>query len=199
MTISATQVKELREKTGVGMMDCKKALTEAGGSVEEAEKILRKRGIAKAAKKAGRATGEGAITSYIHTGGKIGVLLEVDCETDFAARSEDFKALTRDLAMHIAAAAPRFVRRDEVPEALLAEEREIALALAQKTGKPENVIEKMVEGKIEKVYAEICLLEQPFVKDSSKTIGRLLTDAVARIGENLVVARFSRFVLGDSE
>ena len=199
MTISATQVKELREKTGVGMMDCKKALTEAGGSIVEAEKILRKRGVAKAAKKAGRATGEGAITSYIHTGGKIGVLLEVDCETDFAARSEDFKALTRDLAMHIAAAAPRFVRRDEVPEAFLAEEREIALALAQKTGKPENIIEKMVEGKIEKVYAEICLLEQPFVKDSSKTIGQLLTDAVARIGENLVVARFSRFVLGDSE
>ena len=199
MTISATQVKELREKTGVGMMDCKRALTEAGGSVAEAEKILRKRGVAKAAKKAGRATGEGAVVSYIHTGGKIGVLLELNCETDFAARSDDFQALARDLAMHIAAAAPRYVRREEVSEQFLADEREIARDQALKAGKPENVVDKIVDGKIDKVYSEVCLLEQPFVKDPSKTVGELLTDAVARIGENLLVARFSRFVLGDTE
>jgi len=199
MSISAAQVKVLRDKTGVGMMECKKALTEAGGDVAEAEKILRKRGISKAAKKADRATGEGAVTAYIHTGGKIGVLLEVNCETDFAARSDDFQSLTRDIAMHIAAAAPRFVSRDEVSEKDIADEREIARDQALKSGKPEAVVEKIVDGKIDKFYAEVCLLEQPFVKDPAKSVGDLLTEAVARIGENLKVARFSRYVLGESE
>jgi elongation factor Ts len=199
MTISAAQVKELRDKTGVGMMDCKKALTESGGDVAAAEKILRKRGVAKAAKKAGRATGEGAITSYIHTGGKIGVLLELNCETDFAARSDDFQTLARDLAMHVAAAAPRFVEREQVSEQDLADEREIAREAALKSGKPEAVVDKIVDGKMDKFYAEICLLEQPFVKDPARTVGELMTEAVARIGENIKVARFSRFVLGDSE
>lgn len=199
MTISAAQVKELRDKTGVGMMECKKALTESNGDVGEAEKILRKRGMAKAAKKAGRATGEGLVDSYLHTGGKIGVLVEVNCETDFAARNEEFKAMVRDIAMHIAAAAPRFVSRDQVSETDLAEEREIARDQALKSGKPENVVDKIVDGKMDKYVSEICLLEQPFVKDPSKTVGDLITESVAKIGENMQVARFSRFVLGESE
>jgi elongation factor Ts len=198
MDISAVAVKQLREKTGVGMMECKSALVEAGGDVVEAEKILRKRGVSAAAKKAGRVTGEGAVTSYIHTGGKIGVLVEVNCETDFAARSADFQSLVHDIAMHVAAAAPRFVRRDEVDEGVLAEEREIARDQAMKSGKPAQVMEKIVEGKIEKFFAEACLLEQPFVKDPEKTVGQLITDAVARIGENIKVRRFARFVLGET-
>jgi elongation factor Ts len=172
-------------------------LTEAGGDPAEAEKILRKRGVAAAAKKAGRATGDGAVTSYIHTGGKIGVLVEINCETDFAARSDDFQALIHDIAMHIAAAAPRFIDREEVTEEILADEREIAKDQALKSGKPENVVEKIVEGKINKFYGEVCLLEQAFVKDPAKTVGQLLTEAVARIGENIKVARFARFVLGE--
>ncbi len=197
MEISAGLVKQLREKTGVGMMECKKALTEASGDLGEAEKILRKRGMAQAAKKAGRATGEGAVASYIHTGGKIGVLVEINCETDFAARSDDFQTLCRDVAMHVAAAAPRFVTREEVSEAVLAEEREIAREQALKSGKPANVVDKIVDGKLEKFYAEVCLLEQPFVKDPQRTVGQLITDAVARIGENIQIARFARFVLGE--
>jgi len=199
MEISASMVKELREKTGVGMMQCKKALTEANGDVSAAEKLLRKAGVAAAAKKADRATGEGQVCSYIHTGGKIGVLVEVNCETDFAARSDDFQDLVRGLAMHVAAAGPRFLERGDVDESVLAEEREIARAQALKSGKPENVLDRIVEGKIEKFYAEHVLLEQPYVKDPDKTVGQLITDAVSRIGENIRIRRFARFVLGEQE
>ena len=198
MEINANLVKQLREKTGVGMMECKSALVEARGDAAEAEKILRKRGVATAAKKAGRATGEGAVASYIHTGGKIGVLVEINCETDFAARNEDFQSLVHEIAMHIAAAAPRFVRREEVTEDVLAYEREIARDQAAKSGKPAAIIEKMVDGRLDKFYAENCLLEQPFVKDPERTVGQLITDRVSRIGENIQVARFARFVLGET-
>jgi elongation factor Ts len=197
MQISASMVKELREKTGVGMMQCKKALAEANGDVSAAEKLLRKAGVAAAAKKASRATGEGQVSSYIHTGGKIGVLVEVNCETDFAARSDDFQDLMRGLAMHVAAAGPRFLEREEVNATVLDEEREIARALAVKSGKPEQIVEKIVEGKIEKFYAENVLLEQSYVKDPDKTVGQLITDAVSRIGENIRIRRFARFVLGE--
>ena len=197
MVISASMVKELREKTGVGMMQCKKALSEANGDVPAAEKLLRKAGVVAAAKKADRVTGEGLVTSYIHTGGKIGVLVEVNCETDFAARSPDFQELVRGLAMHVAAAGPRFLERGEVAESVLAEEREIARAQAVKSGKPENIVERIVEGKIEKYYAENVFLEQPYVKEPEKTVGQLITDAVGRIGENIRVRRFARFVLGE--
>jgi len=197
MQISASMVKELREKTGVGMMQCKKALAEADGDVPAAEKLLRKAGVAAAAKKASRATGEGQVSSYIHTGGKIGVLVEVNCETDFAARSDDFQDLMRGLAMHVAAAGPRYLEREEVSATLLDEEREIARALAVKSGKPEQIVEKIVEGKIEKFYAENVLLEQSYVKDPDKTVGQLITDAVSRIGENIRIRRFARFVLGE--
>ncbi len=197
MTITAGMVKELREKTGVGMMKCKQALQEVNGDVGAAEKLLRKQGEAAAAKKADRATGEGIVSSYIHTGGKIGVLIEVNCETDFAARSDDFQGLVRDLAMHVAAAAPRFVKRDEVTEADLEEEREIARDQALRAGKPEAIVDKIVDGKMEKFYAQHCLLEQPFVKDPDKTIGELMHEAVGRIGENMHVKRFTRYVLGE--
>jgi len=197
MDINATLVKELREKTGVGMMHCKKALTEANGDVMAAEKLLRKQGVAAAAKKATRATGEGQVASYVHTGGKIGVLVEVNCETDFAARSDAFQELVHSLAMHVAAAAPRYLSRDEVDASMLDDEREIAREHAIKSGKPENVVEKIVEGKIEKFYAENVLLEQAFVKEPEKTVGQLITDAVGRIGENIQLRRFARFVLGD--
>ena len=197
MTITAGMVKELREKTGVGMMECKKALVESSGNVEEAEKILRKKGAAKAAKKADRATGEGVIASYIHTGGKIGVMVEINCETDFAARNEEFQELSRSVAMHVAAAGPRYVSRDEVPESELADEREIAREQALKAGKPENIVDKIADGKIEKFYSEICLLEQPYVRDPDLTVKQLVENAVAKIGENIQVRRFSRFVLGE--
>jgi elongation factor Ts len=197
MDINASLVKELREKTGVGMMQCKKALAESGGDLAEAEKLLRKLGVTAAAKKADRVTGEGQIGHYVHTGGKIGVLIEVNCETDFAARSEDFQELVRGLAMHIAAAGPRFVRREEVGPSVVEEERDIARAQAAKSGKPDAVIAKIVDGKIEKFYAETVLLEQPYVKDPDRTVGQLVTDAVSRIGENIQVRRFARFVLGE--
>jgi len=197
MNVTAGMVKELREKTGVGMMECKKALVEASGDVGEAEKILRKRGMAAAQKKAGRATGEGAVTSYIHTGGKIGVLVEVNCETDFVARTDDFQGLVRDIAMHVAAAAPRYVRREEVTEELLADEREIARDQALAAGKPEKVVDKIVEGRLEKFYKENVLTEQEFVKDTNKTVGQLIVEAVARMGENMQIRRFARFVLGE--
>lgn len=199
MAITAAMVKELREKTGVGMMKCKTALAETNGDIAAAEKLLRKQGEAAAAKKADRATGEGLVSSYIHTGGKIGVLLEINCETDFAARSDDFQGLVRDIAMHIAAAAPRFVTRDEVQEADLAEEREIARDQAIKSGKPEAVVEKIVTGKMEKYYSQNCLMEQPYVKDPDKSVGDLLNEAVGRIGENMQIGRFARFVLGEGK
>ncbi len=197
MEITASLVKELREKTGVGMMQCKKALKDANGDLSAAEKLLRTLGVAVAAKKSSRATGEGQIGTYIHTGGKIGVLVEVNCETDFAARSDDFRDLVKSLAMHVAASAPRFLSREDVTEELLAEEREIAREQAKKSGKPQKILDKIVEGKIEKFYSENVLLEQAFVKDPEKTVGQLITDAVGRIGENIRLRRFARFVLGD--
>jgi elongation factor Ts len=197
MEVTAGMVKQLRDKTGVGMMKCKEALVRADGDLAEAEKHLRKQGEAAAAKKAGRATGEGLVTSYIHTGGKIGVLLEVNCETDFAARSDDFKDLVHGISMHIAAAAPRFARREEVSEDVLRDEREIAREQALQSGKPEKIVDRIVEGKMEKFFEENCLLEQPYVKDPEKTVGQLITESVAKIGENIQVRRFVRFVLGE--
>ena len=199
MEITASLVKELREKTGVGMMRCKKALTDTKGDLAEAEKLLRKEGAASAAKKATRATGEGQVGSYIHTGGKIGVLIEINCETDFAARSDDFQDLMHGLAMHVAAAAPQVLSREEVDAKALADEREIAKDQALKSGKPENIVEKIIEGKIEKWYSENVLLEQPYVKDPDKTVQQLITEAINRIGENIQVRRFARFVLGDTD
>lgn len=199
MEINAAMVKELRQKTGVGMMKCKQALLESKGDLDGAEKLLRKQGESAAAKKAGRATGEGLIHSYIHTGGKIGVLVEMNCETDFAARGEDFRELVRGVAMHIAAAAPRFVRREEVTEQILADEREIAREQALASGKPEKVVDKIVEGKLDKYFSQHCLLDQAYVKDPEKTVGQLVAEAVGRIGENIQIARFSRFVLGEQD
>ena len=198
MEISAVTVKQLRDKTGAGMMECKHALREAKGDLAEAEKVLRKRGLSSAASKAGRATGEGTVTAYIHTGGKIGVLVEVNCETDFAAKSEDFQSLAHEIAMHIAAAAPRFVRRGEVAREVLADEEEIARDQAVRAGKPPQVVDKVVQGRLEKFYAETCLLEQTFVKDSERTIDQLIAERVARIGENIQVRRFVRFILGEA-
>jgi elongation factor Ts len=198
MEVNAALVKQLREKTGVGMMKCKEALAEVGGDLAEAEKLLRKQGVAAAAKKADRATGEGIIGSYIHTGSKIGVLVEINCETDFAARGQDFQELVRGIAMHIAAAAPRFVRREDVTAQVLADEQEIARDQALKSGKPASVVDKIVEGKLDRFYAEACLLEQPYVKDPDRTVGQLVSDAVARTGENIQIRRFVRYVLGES-
>jgi elongation factor Ts len=192
--ISATMVNDLRAQTGAGLMDCKRALVETNGNVEEAITILRKKGAASAAKRADRAAKEGIIYSYIHTGGKVGVLIEVNCETDFVARNEDFKALVHDLALHIAAANPSVVSREEVPEADLAKEREIASA--QVAGKPPAAVQKIVEGKLEKYYATVCLLDQPFVKQPEKAIKDLLTETIAKTGENMVVRRFTRYQLG---
>lgn len=195
--ISASAVKELREKTGAGMMDCKKALAESGGDFAKAEEYLRKKGLASAAKKAGRAATEGAVTSYVHLGGKIGVLVEVNCETDFAARNEAFQALTKDIAMHVAAAAPQYVRREEVPADVVAREMEIAKAQMREQKKPEAIIEKIAQGKVDKFFKEVCLLEQPFVKDDKKSVEDVVKDAIAKIGENIQVRRFARFVLGE--
>jgi elongation factor Ts len=192
--ITAQMVGDLREKTGAGLLDCKKALTEANGQVEEAITILRKKGVASAAKKAGRATQEGLIESYIHIGGKVGVMVEVNCETDFVARNDEFKAFCRDLCLQIAAANPTYVRREDVPEADLAKEREIATAQVQ--GKPPAAIQKIIEGKLEKFFSTICLLDQPFVKQPEKTVKDILTEKVAKIGENIQVRRFVRYQLG---
>ncbi len=192
--ITAQMVGDLREKTGAGLLDCKKALTEANGNVEEAITILRKRGAASAARKAERATREGLIESYIHVGGKVGVMIEVNCETDFVARNEEFKILCRDLCLQIAAANPAFVRREEVPEADLARERDIASAQAQ--GKPPAAIQKIIEGKLEKYYSTVCLLDQPFVKLPEKSVKDIITEKIAKIGENIQVRRFIRYQLG---
>jgi elongation factor Ts len=197
MEITAQMVKELRERTGAGMMDCKKALTETSGNMEQAIDTLRKKGLAAAAKKAGRVTAEGVVGSYIHGGGKIGVLVEVNCETDFVARTDQFQELVRDIAMHIAAAEPRFVSRDEVTPEVMERERAIFREQALESGKPANVVDRIVDGKIEKYYSEFVLLEQPFVKDPDKTIGQLVTEKVAKIGENIQVRRFARFKLGE--
>lgn len=192
--INAKMVGDLRAKTGAGLMDCKKALVETNGNEEEAITLLRKKGIASADKKSGRDAGDGLIESYIHMGGKVGVLIEVNCETDFVAKTDDFKALTRDIAMHIAAATPECVDRNEVPEALLQKEREIAAG--QVEGKPANIVEKIVEGKLEKVYQQVCLLEQPFVKNPDQTVGEMIKASIAKLGENIVVRRFARFQIG---
>jgi elongation factor Ts len=198
MEINASQVKQLREQTGAGMMDCKAALTEARGDVEQAVTILRKKGLAAAAKKAGRTTAEGLIASYIHAGGKIGVLLEVNCETDFVAKNAEFQGLVRDIAMHVAASNPRYVRREDVPAAELEAEKQIYRDQAKASGKPEAVIDKIATGKLDRYFSEFCLLEQPFVKDPDRTVQDLIHDAVSRMGENIQVRRFIRFALGEA-
>lgn len=197
MSISASLVKELRERTGAGMMDCKKALTETGGNIEKAVIYLREKGLAAAAKKAGRIAAEGLIESYIHGVGKLGVLVEVNCETDFVALTDEFKGLARDIAMQIAASKPEYVSREEVPAEMVEKEKEILRAQAINEGKPANIADKMVEGRIEKYYKDVCLLEQPFVKDTNLTIQQLLTEKIAKIGENISVRRFVRYELGE--
>lgn len=192
--ISAQAVADLREKTGAGLLDCKKALTEANGNVEEAITILRKKGAASAAKKAERVTKEGVVESYIHVGGKVGVLIEVNCETDFVARNEDFRAFVKDLCLQIAAASPVYVSREQVPEADLQQERDIAAAQVQ--GKPPAAVQKIVEGKLEKYYSTVCLVDQPFVKQPEKTVKEMITEKIAKIGENIQVRRFVRYQLG---
>ena len=196
-TISASTVKELREISGAGMMDCKKALTEASGDLEKAIDILRKTGMAKARKKSGRSAKEGIILPYIHPGAKLGVLLEINCETDFVANTDDFKNLSKDIAMHIAASAPMSVSREEIPQATLEREKEIYADQARQSGKPENIIAKMTEGRLNKFYQENVLLEQTFVKDPDKTVADLITETVAKLGENILISRFSRFQLGE--
>ena len=195
--ITASMVKELREKSGAPMMDCKKALTESNGNLEEAIVVLRKRGMASAAKKATRSTSEGVVTSYIHAGGKIGVLLEVNCESDFVARTTEFQTLVHDIAMHIAAVDPRYVRKEDVTPADMEREKDIFRAQAAATGKPPAVIEKIVEGKMSKFYEEVCLLEQPFIKEQSISIKELIAQKVGKLGENITVRRFARFKVGD--
>src|SRR5271157_6460747 len=196
--ISAAQVKELREKTGAPMMDCKQALTEAKGDLEGAVIILRKKGVATAAKKAARVTSEGSVAHYIHAGGKIGVLVEVNCESDFVARTEDFKELVHDIAMHIAASDPKFVRKEDVTPEAFEREKDIYRAQAAATGKPPQVVEKIVEGKMSKFYEEVCLYEQPFIKDQTISISQLIATKIGKLGENISVRRFARFKVGDA-
>lgn len=195
--ITAEMVKELRERTGAGMMDCKKALAETQGNMDKAIDFLREKGLAAAAKKAGRVAAEGVVESYIHGGGRIGVLVEINCETDFVAKTDGFKALARDIAMQIAAANPLFVRREEVAEEVLEHEREVLRAQALNEGKPANIVEKMVVGRIEKYYKEICLMEQPFIKDPDKTITQIINESISKIGENISIRRFTRYQLGE--
>ena len=195
--ITAALVKELRERTGAGMMDCKKALAATEGDMDKAIDFLREKGLAAAAKKAGRIAAEGLVESYIHGGGRIGVLVEVNCETDFVAKTDAFKSLVKDIAMHIAAANPSYLRREEVPAAELEHEKMVLSEQARNEGKPEKIIEKMVTGRIEKYYKEVCLLEQPFVKDPDKTISDLITESIAKIGENIAIHRFTRYQLGE--
>jgi len=196
--ISAAQVKELREKTGAPMMDCKQALTDAKGNLDEAVVLLRKKGISVAAKKAARVTSEGSVAHYIHAGGKIGVLVEVNCESDFVARTEDFKELVHDIAMHIAASDPKFVRKEDVTPEAFEREKDIYRAQAAATGKPPQVVEKIVAGKMEKFYEEVCLLEQPFIKDQTINISQLIAAKIGKLGENIAVRRFARFKVGDA-
>src|ERR1700729_2146710 len=196
--ISAAQVKELREKTGAPMMDCKQALTESNGDMEAAIVLLRKKGVSVAAKKATRATSEGSVGHYIHAGGKIGVLVEVNCESDFVARTEDFKELVHDISMHIAASDPKFVRKEDVTPEAFEREKDIFRAQAIASGKPANIAEKMVEGKMAKFYEEVCLLEQPFIKDQTVSIAQLIATKIGKLGENIAVRRFARFKVGDA-
>jgi len=195
--VSAAQVRELRDKTGAGMMDCKRALAETGGNPDKAVVYLREKGLAAAAKRATRAATEGLVGSYIHAGGKIGVLVEINCETDFVARTPQFQSLVKDLTMQVAAANPRYVGREEVPQAVLDGERSIYRAQASASGKPAPVVEKIVDGKLDKFFADVCLVEQPFIKDPQRTVGQLVREAIAQLGENIVVRRFARFQLGE--
>lgn len=195
--VNAKQVSELRAKTGAGIMDCKKALAECNGNLEQAIEGLRKKGLSASTKKAGRVASEGAVGSYIHAGGKIGVMVEVNCETDFVGRNEDFQRFVRDVAMHIAAASPSYLHRDDVPEAVIAKEREILAAQIVEEGKPKEVAERIVEGRIGKYFKENVLLEQPFVKEPDKTVEQVLNDLVGKIGEKIVVRRYQRFALGE--
>jgi len=197
MQITASLVKELREKTGAGMMDCKKALAETDGDLQKATNLLREKGIAKAASKSSRAAKEGAIISYIHPGDKLGVLLELNCETDFVARTDDFKELTKNIAMQIAASSPLVITREELDESTLEEERKIYRTQALNEGKPEQIVDKIVTGRLEKYYQEVCLLDQPYIRDQDKSVSDLLTEAVGKLGENLVIRRFKRFALGE--
>ena len=197
MEISAAMVKDLRDRTGAGMMDCKRALVDTQGDIEKAIEILRERGLAKAAKKAGRLASEGIVDAYIHGGGRIGVLVEVNIETDFAAKKEDFRAFVKDIAMQVAAMNPLYVRREDVPAEVIEREKEILKAQAINEGKPEHIAEKMVNGRIEKYYNDICLMEQPFIKDSDKTVEEVLKERIALIGENISVRRFARFEMGE--
>jgi elongation factor Ts len=196
--IPAALVKQLRERTGAGFMECKKALAEANGNLEEAETILRKHGIAVAQKKATREAKEGLVGTYVHTGAKLGVLVEVNCESDFVARTEPFQQLVHDIAMHIAAADPRYIRKEDVREEDIAKERDIQRGRALQEGKPEKVVDKIVEGRMSKFYEEICLYEQPFVKDNSLTVKELITNLIANVGENIVVSRMARFKVGEA-
>jgi len=199
MAITADQVKQLRDKTGAGMMECKAALTEANGNMEEAITLLRKRGLAQAAKRAGRATAQGTIGSYIHLGGKIGVLVEVNCESDFVARTDDFNNLVREVAMHVAAADPRWTRREEVPADAIEKEKSIYRAQMEGSGKPAQVMDKIIEGKLGSFYSQFVLLDQPSVRDPNVTIAQLVAQASAKTGENIQVARFVRFRVGEGE
>ena len=195
--ITAAAVKELREKTGAGMMDCKNALVEAQGNMDKAGDLLRKKGIARASKKASRAVNEGRIEAYIHPGNKIGVLVEINCETDFVAKTDEFKTFSRDVAMQIAASSPLYVKRDGVDQETIDREMDIYREQAKSQGKPENIIEKIATGKLDKFYSEICLMEQPFVKDADKTIENLVTETITKLGENISISRFSRFKIGE--
>jgi elongation factor Ts len=196
--ITASLVKQLRERTGAGMMECKNALTEAKGDISDAEVVLRKRGIASAGKKASRTTKQGVVSSYIHAGAQLGVLVEVNCESDFVARTDDFQELVRDIAMHIAAADPQFVRKEEVTPAAIEKEMDIQRARALNEGKPEKMLDKIVEGRMAKFYEEVCLYEQPFVKENTITIDQLIKTKIAKLGENITVSRFARFKVGDA-
>ncbi|SFJ22913.1 translation elongation factor Ts [Thermoflavimicrobium dichotomicum] len=197
MAITAAMVKELREKTGAGMMDCKKALVETNGDMEKAIEYLREKGMASAAKKAGRIAAEGIVESYIHAGGRIGVLVEVNCETDFVAKTDEFKRLVKDIAMQIAAMNPKYIRREDVPQEEIEKERAILREQALGEGKPEKVVEKIVEGRLNKYFEEVCLLEQAFIKDQDKTVDELVKEHIARIGENISIRRFVRYEMGE--
>jgi elongation factor Ts len=198
MEVSTSAVKDLREKTGAGMMDCKKALAETGGDVQKAIDYLRQKGLAAAAKKADRVAADGAVGAYVHPGGKIGVLVEINCETDFVARTAEFQSLLKDIAMQVAAANPRYLRREEVPAAELDKEKTIYRQQALETGKPEKVVDKIVEGKIERFYSEACLLEQAFIKDPDKKVTDIVNESIGRLGENIQIRRFSRYHLGEA-
>ncbi len=199
MAITMETVKKLRQKTGAGVMDCKKALQETGGDIDKAVEYLREKGIAAAEKKAGRTAAEGLVGSYIHMGGKIGVLIEVNCETDFVAKTEEFKALVHNLAMQVAASQPDYVSREDIPGEIIDREKSILRQQALEENKPEHVIEKMVEGRLEKFFENVCLLEQPFIKDTDQKVRELLKENIAQLGENIVINRFSRFAVGEEE